>query len=36
MPAKDDPNIDRDAASENLRAPRKRNVSDAMKTRGDK
>jgi len=36
MPAKDDPNVDRDAAGENLQDPRKRNVSHAMKTRGDK
>lgn len=36
MPAKDDPNVDRDAVGENLQDPRKRNVSDAMKTRTTK
>ncbi|MDB5556527.1 MAG: hypothetical protein JWL86_6511 [Rhizobium sp.] len=33
LPAKDDPDVDRDAVGENLRDPRKRNVSDALKTR---
>lgn len=32
LPAKDDPEKDRDAVGENLRDPRKRNVSDAFKT----
>ncbi|CAN7276360.1 hypothetical protein [Rhizobium sp. LjRoot254] len=35
LPAKDDPEHDRDAAGENLRDPRKRNVSDAFKTKED-
>jgi len=35
MPAKDDPSVDRDAAGENLQDPRKRNLSDAMKTKHD-
>lgn len=33
LPAKDDPNIDRDAVGENLQDPRKKKVSDAMKTK---
>lgn len=33
LPAKDDPDIDRDAVGENLQDPRKRKVSDALKTR---
>lgn len=33
LTAKDDPEVDRDAVGENLRDPRKRNLSDAMKTR---
>jgi hypothetical protein len=33
LPAKDDPEHDRDALGENLRDPRKRDVSDAFKTR---
>ena len=33
LPAKDDPEIDRDAVGENLQDPRKRKVSDALKTR---
>jgi hypothetical protein len=33
LPAKDDPEVDRDAVGENLRDPRKRDVSDAMKTK---
>lgn len=36
MPAKDDPNKDRDAVGENLQDPRKRNTGDALKTRDDK
>jgi hypothetical protein len=36
LPAKDDPEVDRDAVGENLRDPRKRDVSDAMKTKDDK
>jgi hypothetical protein len=35
MPAKDDPEVDRDAAGENLQEPRKRNVSDSMTTKDD-
>ncbi|WP_165823313.1 hypothetical protein [Metarhizobium album] len=35
LPAKDDPDHDRDAAGENLKDPRKRNLSDALKTKGD-
>jgi len=35
LPAKDDPDHDRDAAGENLKDPRKRNLSDALKTQGD-
>ncbi|MCD1632579.1 hypothetical protein K7H91_02280 [Martelella mediterranea] len=34
-PAKDDPGKDRDAMRENLDHPRKRDLSDAMKTRRD-
>ena len=33
LPAKDDPEHDRDAVGENLQDPRKRNVSDAFKTK---
>jgi hypothetical protein len=33
LPAKDDPDRDRDAVGENLQDPRKRNVSDGFKTR---
>jgi hypothetical protein len=33
LPAKDDPERDRDAVGENLQDPRKRNLSDAMKTK---
>lgn len=33
LPAEDDPEVDRDAAGENLKDPRKRNLSDAMKTK---
>ncbi|ATN37703.1 hypothetical protein ACO34A_28460 (plasmid) [Rhizobium sp. ACO-34A] len=36
LPAKDEPEVDRDAVGENLRDPRKRNLSDALKTRGAK
>ena len=36
LPAKDDPEIHRDAVGENLRDPRKRNVADALKTKQDK
>ena len=32
---KDDPERDRDAVGENLRDPRKKRVSDAMKTKDD-
>jgi hypothetical protein len=35
MKAKDDPDKDRDAAGENLRDPRRKTVSDALKTRKD-
>ena len=35
LPAKDDPDVDRDAVGENLQDPRKRNVYDGMKTRDD-
>jgi hypothetical protein len=35
LPAKDDPEHDRDAVGENLRDPRKRNVSDGFKTKED-
>jgi len=35
LPAKDDPERDRDANGENLRDPRKRDVSDAFKTKED-
>ena len=35
LPALDDPEVDRDAAGENLADPEKRNMSDALKTRGD-
>ena len=36
LPAKDDPEKDRDAAGENLKDPRKRTLDDALKTKGDK
>lgn len=36
LPAKDDPDHDRDAAGENLQDPRKRNVGDAFKTKDDR
>ena len=35
LPAKDDPTTDRDAVGENLRDPRKRNLSDGLKTKED-
>jgi len=33
MPAKDNPDADRDAVGENLQEPKKQNVSDASKTK---
>jgi hypothetical protein len=36
LPAKDNPDVYRDAVGENLREPRKRDVSDALKTRDNK
>jgi len=36
LPAKDNPDVDHDAVGENLQDPRKRDVSDALKTRNDK
>lgn len=36
MPAKDDPDVDRDAVGENLQDPEKRNLTDSGKVRGDK
>jgi hypothetical protein len=33
LPAKDDPEVDRDAVGENVQDPKKRNVSDAFKTK---
>lgn len=33
LPAKDDPDVDRDALGENLQDPEKTKISDAMKTR---
>ena len=35
MPAKDNPDIDRDAVGENLKDPEKRGLGDALKTRDD-
>jgi len=35
MPAKDNPEIDRDAVGENYQDPVRKNPSDAGKTRGD-
>jgi hypothetical protein len=35
LPAKDNPNVDRDAVGENLQDPRKRNVADGFKTKDD-
>lgn len=34
LPAKDDPEIDRDAAGENLKDPEKKKLTDAFKKRG--
>ncbi len=36
MPAKDNPDVDRDAVGENLQDPEKRNLTDSVKVRGDK
>jgi hypothetical protein len=36
LPAKDDPEVDRDANGENLQDPRKRDLSDGFKTTPDK
>lgn len=36
LPAKDDPDVDRDAVGENLQDPRKETVTDAMKTKDDR
>jgi hypothetical protein len=36
MPAKDNPDVDRDAVGENLQDPEKRNLADSGKVRGDK
>jgi hypothetical protein len=33
MPAKDDPDVDRDAVGENLQQPEKRNLGDSLKTK---
>jgi hypothetical protein len=35
LPAKDDPDVDRDSEGENLKDPVKRNLGDAMKTSGN-
>jgi len=35
LPAKDDPDVDRDAVGENLQDPRKRNLGDSIKTKDD-
>jgi len=35
MPAKDDPEVDRDAVGENLRDPRRKNLGDVGKVKGD-
>jgi hypothetical protein len=35
LPAIDDPEVDRDAAGENLKDPDKRDLSDALKTKHD-
>lgn len=35
LPAKDNPDIDRDAVGENLQDPRKTKLSDALKARDD-
>ncbi len=36
LPAKDDPDVDRDAVGENLQDPRKKTISDAGKTRDNR
>jgi hypothetical protein len=36
MPAKDDPDVDRDAVGENLQDPEKHDLGDSLKTRDDK
>ena len=36
LPAKDDPDEDRDTAGENLKDPDKRDLGDAMKTKRNK
>ncbi len=36
MPAKDDPDVDRDAVGENLQDPQKTKISDSLKTKDDK
>lgn len=35
LPAKDDPDVDRDAVGENLKDPQKHDLGDALKTRSD-
>jgi len=35
LPAEDDPDADRDSVGETLKHPRKRDLSDAMKTKAD-
>lgn len=35
MPATDDPEVDRDAVGENLQDPRRKNLGDAGKVKGD-
>jgi hypothetical protein len=35
LPAKDDPDVDRDAAGENNRDPEKNDLSDALKQKGE-
>lgn len=36
LPAKDDPDVDRDAVGENLQDPEKRDLGDSLKTREEK
>ena len=36
MPAKDDPDVDRDAVGENLQDPQKTKISDSLKTKDDR
>jgi hypothetical protein len=36
MPAKDNPDVDRDAVGENLQDPEKEDFGDSLKTRDDK